>query len=273
MTRYFHTKKAYNNPDFLNSQSSRLIRINCEYEEPRMRLHEYGIDGATIFFGSARSKSNEDRHRHLRALELGMPRSRVKEYTNKLQQLDKESELTYWHDKTQELAYRLTAWDMKTHGKQKFPVCSGAGPGMMKAANQGAYEAGGISIGFGISLPFEQANNQYVTPELDFEFHYFFMRKFWLMTLAKGIVVSPGGVGTMDEIFEFLTLRQTGKINKDIPAVFFGKDFWDDIINFEALKDWGVISDDDDEMFLITNSVDEAMDYLTQRMDTTPAEY
>ena len=143
----------------------------------------------------------------------------------------------------------------------------------MKAANRGAYEAGGLSIGFGISLPFEQSNNQYITPELDFEFHYFFMRKFWLMTIAKGIVACPGGVGTMDEIFEFLTLRQTGKIDRKVPAVLFGKDFWDDVLCFDAMKDWGVISDNDDEMFLITNSVDEAFEHLSRNMDSTPAEY
>ncbi len=143
----------------------------------------------------------------------------------------------------------------------------------MEAANKGAYEAGGISIGFGISLPFEQENNDYITPELNFEFHYFFMRKFWLMTIAKGIVASPGGVGTMDEIFEFLTLRQTGKIDRDIPTVLFGKDFWDDVLDFDALKDWGVIGQDDDKMFLMTNSVDEALDHLVNNMKVTPVEY
>jgi len=266
-------KKAYNNVDFLNSSSARLIRINCEYEEPRTRLHEYGIDGATIFFGSARSKSQESLQRHRKALEFGAISRGGLSFIDELGKLDKSTELSHWHDKTTELAHRLTEWDMNTHRRQKFPVCSGGGPGMMEAANRGAYEAGGVSIGFGISLPFEQSNNQYITPELDFEFHYFFMRKFWLMTIAKGIVVSPGGVGTMDEIFEFLTLRQTGKIDRNIPAVLFGKDFWDDVLDFEALKDWGVIGENDDDMFLITNSVDEALEHLSQKMEVTPIEY
>jgi len=266
-------KKAYNNSEFLNSSSSRLIRINCEYEEPRVRLKTYGIDGATIFFGSARSKSQEALGRHRRALELGMSNRAAGAFVGQMEKLERGRALSYWHDQTKELAYRLTEWDMASHDRQKFPVCSGAGPGMMEAANRGAYEAGGLSIGFGISLPFEQSNNSYITPELDFEFHYFFMRKFWLMTIAKGIVVSPGGVGTMDEIFEFLTLRQTGKIDRNIPAVLFGKDFWDDVIDFEALKDWGVIGENDDDMFLITNSVDEALEHLSQKMEVAPVEY
>ena len=266
-------EKAYNNIDFLNSAPARLIRITCEYEEPRTRLKQCGIDGATIFFGSARSQSQDDTRRQRRALELGMPNRPADAFLKEMKTIDRAIPLSFWHDRTVELAYRLTEWDVQAHGRQKFPVCSGGGPGMMEAANRGAYEAGGLSIGFGISLPFEQGNNQYITPELDFEFHYFFMRKFWLMTIAKGIVACPGGVGTMDEIFEFLTLRQTGKLERKIPAVLFGKDFWDDAISFDALKDWGVISDDDDELFLITDSVDEAFEHLVRNMEVIPVEY
>ena len=267
------TIKAYNNSAFLNSPEARLLRINCEYEEPRSRLRKHGIEGATIFFGSARSKTSEQVKSRHRALTLGGIHRRSESFIKEMEQLDRITALSHWHDQTTELARRLTEWDIANHSTQKFPVCSGGGPGIMEAANKGAYDAGGISIGFGISLPFEQENNDYITPELNFEFHYFFMRKFWLMTIAKGIVASPGGVGTTDEVFEFLTLRQTGKIDRDIPTVLFGKDFWEDVLDFDALKDWGVIGQDDDKMFLMTNSVDEALDHLVSNMKVAPVEY
>ncbi|MBU3915850.1 TIGR00730 family Rossman fold protein, partial [bacterium] len=170
-----------------------------------------------------------------------------------------------------ELSRKLTEWSMGIAEKKKwFYICSGGGPGMMEASNLGASKAGGKSIGLNISLPFEQAPNPYQTPDISFVFHYFFIRKFWFAYLAKGLVVFPGGFGTMDELFELLTLIQTKKIEKKIPIVLFGKEFWNDFLNFEALIKWGVISENDLKLFKIIDDVDEAFEYMK---DTLTKEY
>ncbi|MEC8494947.1 MAG: TIGR00730 family Rossman fold protein, partial [Planctomycetota bacterium] len=151
-------------------------------------------------------------------------------------------------------------------GKQRFVICSGGGPGIMEAANRGASEAKGLNIGLNISLPFEQNDNPYITRRLSLEFHYFFMRKFWFTYLAKAIVVMPGGFGTLDEFMEVVTLVQTLKIKKDLPIVLFGKDFWSNVVNFQTLIDYGTISAEDVDLFFQTDSVDEAFEYVTQKL-------
>jgi uncharacterized protein (TIGR00730 family) len=150
---------------------------------------------------------------------------------------------------------------------RRFIVCSGGGPGIMEAANRGASEASGISIGLGISLPMEAATNRYLTRELGFEFHYFFMRKFWFVYLAKALVVFPGGFGTLDELFELLTLIQTGKSGKRMPVVLYGKRFWNDALNMDALVEWGTISPEDLQLFHRASTPQEAFEFLTSELE------
>jgi hypothetical protein len=166
--------------------------------------------------------------------------------------------LASYYDAARELARRITAWNLKHPEKRQFVVCSGGGPGIMEAVNRGASDAGGESIGFGIEIPGEQEINRYVTPELAFEFHYFFMRKFWFIYNAKALVFFPGGYGTMDELMEILTLVQTGRVHKQVGILLYGSDFWRSVLDFDALVDHGVISPQDRELFVFTDSVDDA---------------
>ena len=161
----------------------------------------------------------------------------------------------------------MTEWSKRLGDSgRRFVVCSGGGPGIMEAANRGASEAKGLNVGLNITLPFEQIDNPYITRELNFQFHYFFMRKFWFVYLAKALVIMPGGFGTLDELFETLTLRQTGKIKKPMPVVLFGKAYWNSVINFDALVEHGTIDAKDLELFFSTDSVDEAFNYLTEQL-------
>ena len=175
--------------------------------------------------------------------------------------------LSEYYEQARVLARRMTEWTMKHHKpSQRFYVASGGGPGMMAAANQGALDGGGKSIGLNITLPFEQMPNVHQTPELSFEFHYFFMRKFWFVYPAKGLVIFPGGFGTLDEMFELLTIVQTEKTKKTMPVVLFGEPFWREIVNFEGLVKWGVIDPDDLDLFRVCDDVDTAYTYLTDEL-------
>ena len=230
--------KAYKNMDFLISPEARSIRIQCELEEPKARLKKEGIENTIVFFGSARTPDPE------------------KEET--------PSRQSRFYAEARELSRRLTHWSLETRrGKNAYAICSGGGPGIMEAANRGAQDAGGRSLSLGISLPHEQHVNQYSQEELSFEFHYFFIRKYWFLYMAKAIVVFPGGVGTMDELFESLTLVQTGKVQKEMPIVLYGAEFWNEVIHFDKLVEWGTISPGDVNLFKVIDSVDEAFKYLT----------
>jgi uncharacterized protein (TIGR00730 family) len=185
-----------------------------------------------------------------------------------LQDFERQKKLHLYYREAARLAYRLTRWSKSLSKKsRRFIICSGGGPGIMEAANRGASLARGISIGLNITLPFEQGANQYITPELSFNFHYFFMRKYWFMTLAKALVVFPGGFGTMDELFEVLTLVQTEKVSRKVPIVIYGKEYWDDIIRFDNFKKWGLISPEDMDLFRIVDSVDEAEEFLISQLN------
>jgi len=249
-------QKAYKNLDFLSSQEARSVRILTEYLEPRTRFAHYHVRDTVVFFGSARALPPE------RAAEL-LVHARQSEDENALRRAESAVLLARYYDDCRELARRLTIWSKSLHGAtRRFIVCSGGGPGIMEAANRGASEAHGISIGLGISLPSEPAANPYITRELGFEFHYFFMRKFWLVYPAKALVVFPGGFGTMDELFELLTLVQTGKIQKRLPIVLYGADFWRELLHLDTLVRWGTISPEDLSLFRIIDSVDEAFEHL-----------
>jgi len=237
--------KAYKNLDFLNSPDARSIRIQCEMEEPATRFKEEGVENTIVFFGSARTPDPETQ--------------------------DTPSRQSRFYADARELAKRLTEWSLQTRtGKNAYSICSGGGPGIMEAANRGAQDAGGRSVALGISLPHEQHINRFSTPELAFEFHYFFIRKYWFLYMAKALVVFPGGVGTMDELFETLTLVQTGKMEKQLPIILYGAEFWNDVIRFEKLVEWGTISPGDINLFKVIDSVDEAFAHITAALGEQP---
>ena len=235
-------KKAYANLRFLNSSDARPLRILSEYLEPASRFEHYDIADTIVFMGSARALPPD-----------AAPNQPM---------------LARYYESARVLAQRFTEWSKQLpQERRRFVVCTGGGPGIMEAANRGASEAKGINVGLSISLPMEESSNQYTTRELAFEFHYFFMRKFWFAYLAKAIVFLPGGYGTLDELFEILTLIQTGKIRKHMPVVLFGTEYWNEVINFGALLKYGTIDEKDLRLFLLTDSEDEAFEYVTQQLD------
>jgi hypothetical protein len=252
--------RAYEDQDFLHSPDARALRILSEYMEPNGRFKHYRIEDTIIFFGSARILSREAAEKAL---------ATAKESRGDVAAAEVQLDLSQYYEATRELARRLTEWSKGLEDNdRRFVVCSGGGPGIMEAANRGASEARGINVGLNISLPFEQAENPHISRELVFEFHYFFMRKFWFAYLAKAAVVMPGGFGTLDELFEILTLIQTGKIRKHMPIVLFGSKYWADVINLEALEKYGTIDAADLNLFYRTDSVDEAFDYVTEQLKT-----
>lgn len=252
--------KAYENMEFINSREGRILRIMSEFVEPKARLEEENISDTIVFFGSARSKPMDEA---LPLLEKAKETGNEKE----IQKAEYAVHLAKYYEKGRELAHKLTDWSKDLEESQsRFVVCTGGGPGMMEAANRGASEAKGLNIGLNINLPFEQESNPWITNSLNFDFHYFFMRKFWFAYLAKAIIILPGGFGTFDELFEILTLIQTEKITKNLPIVLMGKEFWDDVVDLEKLSKWGVISPEDLDLIYITDDVDDAFNYLTKEL-------
>ena len=268
------TEKAYKNLEFLNSPEARTIRMLCEYEEPRKRLEAAGVEHTIVFFGSARSVDLNEAQERLSAAEMAF---RAEPSSAELQQaLDKARKgirLSEAYEDARELARRLTEWDLNRTKPFGYTVSTGGGPGMMEAANRGASEVpGGRSVGLGISLPFEEKVNSYVPDELAFEFHYFFMRKLWFLYHVKAMVLMPGGFGTMDELFETLTLRQTGKIKKPVPTVLFGSSYWGEVLNMDAMIEWGTISPQDPDLMHVSDSVEDAFEYLTTSLEAIEQE-
>lgn len=250
----FHPVKAYRSERFLRSTDARSIRILAEYLEPSSRFDSLEIKDTIVFFGSARIVSRKDAEAFW---------AQEKKAGNKLDAAEKRLALSRYYENTRDLALRLTNWSKGLEGtERRFVICSGGGPGIMEAANRGASEARGLNIGLNISLPFEQGENPYISKKLAFEFHYFFMRKFWFAYLAKAMVIMPGGFGTMDEFFEILTLIQTKKIGKRMPIVLFGTDYWNKVMNLDAMVDYGTIERKDLDLFHVTDSVDEAFDFI-----------
>lgn len=265
-----HSVKAYENLEFLHSPAARNIRVQCELTEPETRLRKQGVRNTIVFFGSARTLSEADAIQKLNAVMSEMTTASLPahEKTKRIARAEMMVAGSAYYEAARQLAYDLTKWSMALTEKpeRRFYICSGGGPGIMEAANRGAHEAGGKSVGLGISLPFEQHANPYVTPELNLEFHYFFVRKYWFLYLAKTMVVFPGGFGTMDELFEMLTLVQTKKTRKNIPILLFGSAFWKQLINFDVLVRWGVISEEDLHLFRIVDTVEEAFAIVTGEM-------
>ncbi len=265
LTSSFLNTKTYKNQEFLNSPEARQIRILCELTAPRERFEDKQIENTIVFFGSARSVSMAQANENLIKLE---EKSReqgadIAALKLELKKAKRQVKLSRYYEASVELAKKLTLWSEEIPNKiDRFYICSGGGPGMMEASNKGAADANGSSIGLNISLPFEQDPNPYQSDDLSFIFHYFFIRKFWFAYLAKALVVFPGGFGTMDELFELLTLIQTGKIHKTLPVVLFGSEFWNKFMDFDVLVEWGVINESDLELFKIFDKVDDAFEYL-----------
>ncbi len=258
--------KAYKNLDFLNSDPARNIRILCEMTEPGLRFAKQNVEDTIVLFGSARTKPIVIAERELAVIKSAIkdPENLTVEEKRSLQQAECAIKSAPYYNAAVQLSESLTRWSMslsKDH-QRRFLICSGGGPGIMEAANLGAHNAGGKSIGLGISLPFEQGVNEYIPKELQFEFHYFFVRKYWFVLLAKALVAFPGGFGTMDELFETLTLVQTKKVDEVPPIVLFGSEFWNDVCDFDALVKWGTISPGDIDLFKIVDTVEEAHDYI-----------
>jgi uncharacterized protein (TIGR00730 family) len=247
--------KAYHDQRFLESRDARALRILAEYLEPLARFQRHGVLDTIVFMGSARLKSREVAEKAVTEAEKsgeGLAAARM------------ALELSSYYEAARDLAHRLTRWSKNLdRDERRFVICTGGGPGIMEAANRGASEAKGLNVGLTISIPNDEFDNPYVSRELHFHFHYFFMRKFWFVYLAKAVVLFPGGFGTLDELFEILTLVQTRKMRKRMPIVLFGAKFWDEIVNFDALVRYGTISPEDLSLFHRTDSVDEAYDLIT----------
>jgi uncharacterized protein (TIGR00730 family) len=253
--RRFRAVKAYKNEAFLNSQVARSLRILSEYLEPESRFEELRIRDTIVVFGSSRILSREEAEKRMAEAER----------TGKdLALVRKQLELSRYYEETRQLASRLTTWSKGLSGTdRRFVICSGGGPGIMEAANRGASEARGENIGLNISIPQEQNENPYITHRLAFEFHYFFMRKYWFAYLAKAFVIMPGGFGTLDEFMEILTLIQTQRIRKKCALVLYGTPYWEQVLRFEPLVQLGTIDPNDLRLFHRSDSVDDAFDFLT----------
>ena len=269
---------AYLSREFLESEEGRPMRILSEYLEPLRRFRREKIQDTVVFFGSARMACRERAERALAALERmpdgageGRAGGLLPEGTSReaaLAQARRSLEWSRYYEDARELAKRLTAWSLTLESPfHRFVVCSGGGPGIMEAANRGARDAGGKTIGLNIRLPFEQGANPYISRGLHFEFHYFFMRKFWFAYLAKALVVFPGGFGTMDEMFEILTLAQTEKLSKTIGVLLYGRSYWEQILKLEPMIEAGAISRKDLELFTFADSPDEAFSWLKGHLE------
>lgn len=267
--RLKEVEKAYRNTDFINSSDARVIRILAELLEPKQRFQKNNIKDMIVFFGSARTMPPDEAKNYLKNIEEKIYTSDDSDKMHFQEELENAKNQVfmsgYYQDAVQ-LAKRFTLWSKSLNPNSRFIVCSGGGLGIMEAANRGANEAGGKSIGLNISIPMEQFFNQYITPELNFEFHYFFMRKFWFVYLTKGFVIFPGGFGTLDELFEVLTLLQTKKLKKQIPLILYGSEYWKQVVNFDTLVKYGTISKCDLDLFKICDTVEDAFTYLTEEI-------
>lgn len=267
--KILNSKKAYDNFEFIHSSDGRIIRMLAEYLYPEQYLRKKGVRGAVVFYGSARTFSLEEYNLKLNELNKQLAEAKgtaKKDIKNQIEKLKKVEDLCRYHDDATELARLLAEWLKKEPVGKGIYITSGGGGGMMEAANKGAYLAKAETIGLNISLPFEQFPNKYISPHFNFEFHYFFMRKFWFVYLAKAIVTMPGGFGTLDELMEILTLRQTLKVTKPLPIVLYGSKFWKDLINFDLLIEKHLISPEDIDLFKFFDTPQEAFEYLKNEL-------
>jgi len=262
----------HKDPQFLESTAARPIRILAEYLQPLGQFKKEGIADTIVMFGSARIESRESALARLGKLKNKAALARVKaervDHRETLRDARSALEMSRYYEQARELSRRITEWAMTLGTRpRRFVICSGGGPGIMEAANRGAMEAGGKSIGLSIELPHEQFANPYISPELSLNFHYFFMRKLWFAQIAKALVVFPGGFGTMDELWEMMTLLQTGKLPKNNLIIIYGRKYWDEVLNLRAMVRWGMISHSEFKMLQFADTVDEAFDRIRDGLE------
>jgi len=252
----------------MNSPDARSLRILSEYLGPLSCFHREKIKDTIVFFGSARAIPKSQAEEEYREVLNAKNKSEKSDHAAALQRAKQRLELAVYYDEAVELSRLLTVWALSLGKKaRRFVVCSGGGPGIMEAANRGAREAGGKTVGLNISLPFEQAPNPYISPELSFEFHYFFTRKYWFAYLAKALIVFPGGFGTLDELMEILTLIQTRKISKKMVVLLYGSKYWKELVNFDALVRWGTVDSADLKLFDFADSPKQAFQIVRSGLE------
>jgi uncharacterized protein (TIGR00730 family) len=269
-----HAPKApHENQQFMESTPARPIRILAEYIHPLAQLKKEGIGDTIVMFGSARIDSREvaaARYTRLKMEKTGkFSKEKLKKHHVALRSAKSALEMSRYYEEARQLSHRLTTWALSLGARpRRFVVCSGGGPGIMEAANRGAYEAGGKSIGLSIELPHEQFANPYISHELSFNFHYFFMRKLWFAQIAKALIVFPGGFGTMDELWEMMTLWQTGKMPKHTLILIYGRKYWNDVLNLKAMVRWGTINQGEFDQLQYADNVDEAFELIRSGLET-----
>lgn len=265
-------KVPHENKEFLESTPARPLRILGEYIEPLVQLKREGIGDTIVMFGSARIEPEETAKARLTRLK----RTNVKKFNAEkrakhhaaLKRAKNVLEMSRYYEEARQLSHKITSWASTLGPKpRRFVICSGGGPGIMEAANRGAYEAGGKSIGLSIELPHEQFANPYISPELSFNFHYFFMRKLWFAQIAKALIVFPGGFGTMDELWEMMTLLQTGKMTKGKLILIYGRKYWDEVLNWRAMVRWGTIDEEEYNLLQFADNVDDAFDLIRSGLE------
>jgi len=268
-----HAPKApHEDHSFMSSTPARPIRILAEYIHPLAQLKKEGIGDTIVMFGSARISSHEvalARYTRLKHENTKhMSKERLKQHHATVRSARSSLEMSRYYEEARQLSHRLTTWALSLGPRpRRFVVCSGGGPGIMEAANRGAYEAGGKSIGLSIELPHEQFANSYISPELSFNFHYFFMRKLWFAQIAKALIVFPGGFGTMDELWEMMTLSQTDKMPKNTLILIYGRKYWNDVLNLKKMVRWGTINQTEYDLLQYADTVDEAFEVVRSGLE------
>jgi uncharacterized protein (TIGR00730 family) len=260
---------AYQDPEFMQSLGARPLRIQAEYFDPMIRLRRANVGDTIVMFGSARIQPRDLATAELKRIQQRARGRQTGQWRTKVQAARSIVEMSRYYEEARELSHRITDWAM-TLGKnpKRFVICSGGGPGIMEAANRGASEAGGSSIGLSIQLPHEQRPNAYISPDLNFCFHYFFMRKLWFAQMAKALIIFPGGFGTMDELWEMLTLLQTNKLSSHHLILIYGRKYWDKVLNWRYMVQSGTISEADYKLLQFADTVDEAFDRVRKDLET-----
>jgi len=263
MTRHEAAPRAYTNLEFLKSPQARTIRILAEFLEPQKRFRENRIWNTIVFFGSARVRRPFEAKEHFKNIRRMYKKSKNKtKFEKRLLDAQMDLEMSSYYRDAVTLSRMLSQWSRELDERNRFAICSGGGPGVMEAANRGASMSRVPSIGLNITLPFEQGPNPFISKGLSLEFHYFFMRKFWFVYLAKALVIFPGGFGTLDELFEVLTLLQTKKLRKKLPIVIYGRKYWDKVLNWDSLVRFKTISKENLRLFRMVDTPEEAFEYL-----------